>query len=248
MKFVWTTFLLILLLVSALDARKRKGRKGGKGRKLSKAAECNPTQEYQMFFKEHTTTDYAIKNNSDVYDLHATTVCLFAKDTDDNKPSGGDVSGCVYSAYPATTQGNSPLLCTYPKLNVWFSSTERIADVGLDYGKWNHVCFTWSNTNGDYQFYKDGLLVGSGTGFNVGGTIKSGGTTVIGQDQDSLGGGFQKDESFVGYVTQVNVWGVVLSESDIVAQYSDCLVTEGSVTWWSEFKNGVHGGVVVVEP
>ncbi len=44
MKFVWTTFLLVLLLVSALDAKKRKGRKGGKGRKLSKAAECNPTE------------------------------------------------------------------------------------------------------------------------------------------------------------------------------------------------------------
>ncbi len=42
--------------------------------------------------------------------------------------------------------------------------------------------------------------------------------------------------------------GTVLSDSDIVAQYSDCHVAQGSVNWWSQFKDGVHGGVVVVEP
>ncbi|KAL9972423.1 hypothetical protein ACROYT_G018722 [Oculina patagonica] len=122
------------------------------------------------------------------------------------------------------------------------------ADVGLDFGKWNHVCFTWSSANGEYKFYKDGVVVGSGTGFNEGGTIKSGGTTVIGQDQDTLGGGFDATQSFVGEVTEVNVWGVVLSESDIAAQYRNCHITQGAVNWWSQFKDGVHGGVVVKEP
>ncbi|KAL9972430.1 hypothetical protein ACROYT_G018729 [Oculina patagonica] len=250
MKFAWTTFLLVLLLVSALDARKRNGRKGGKGRKLSKAAECNPTGEYQMIFQEHTITDYAIKNNSIVYDLHAATVCLFAKDTDDNKPSGGyGGNECVYSYSDAeASYGNALLLCTSPSLRVWLENTQRNADVGLDFEKWNHICFTWSNTNGDYKFYKDGAIVGSGTGVNVGGKISSGGITVIGQDQDKLGGGFEADESFVGEVTEVNVWGTVLSESDIVAQFSDCHIPQGSVNWWSQFKDGVHGGVVVVEP
>ena len=125
----------------------------------------------------------------------------------------------------------------------------RYAEVGIDYGQWNHICFTWSNTNGDYKFYKNGVIVGSGTGMYVGGMISSGGTTSIGQDQDkTVGGDFDPIQSLHADLTEVNVWGVVLSESDIVAQYSDCQITQGSVNWWSQFKNSIHGDVVVVEP
>ncbi|KAL9972420.1 hypothetical protein ACROYT_G018719 [Oculina patagonica] len=179
-----------------------------------------------MIFEEHTTTDYAIKENSIMYDLDAATVCFFAKDTDDNKPGRYGCEQCVYSYNVAgTVAGNALLLCTTPKLNVYFDNTVRYAEVVLDYGKWNHVCFTWSSANGDYKFYKDGVL-----------------------DQDTVGGGFNVDQSFVGEVTEVNVWGNVLSESDIVAQASNCHVTQGSVNWWSQFKDGVHGGVQIVEP
>ncbi|KAL9972415.1 hypothetical protein ACROYT_G018713 [Oculina patagonica] len=203
-----------------------------------------------MLFQEHTTTDYGIKAKSIVYDLDAATVCFFAKHTDDNKPSGVyAMNECVYSYNVAETlAGNALLLCTSPSLNVWFGGTKRYAEVALDYGKWNHVCFTWSSANGDYKFYKDGAIVASGTGLNKGGKIASGGTTVIGQDQDTLGGGFAAAQSFVGEVTEVNVWGVVLSASDIAAQYRNCHITQGSVNWWSQFKDGVHGGVQIVEP
>lgn len=83
---------------------------------------------------------------------------------------------------------------------------------------------------------------------NVGGKISSGGTTVIGQDQDEVGGGFVASQAFVLDVTEVNGWSTVLSRSDIVAQYSNCHITQGSVNWWSQFKAGVHGGVQIVEP
>ena len=41
---------------------------------------------------------------------------------------------------------------------------------------------------------------------------------MIGQDQDVAGGDFDGNQAFVGDVTEVNAWGAVLSESDIVAQ------------------------------
>lgn len=82
----------------------------------------------------------------------------------------------------------------------------------------------------------------------MGGKISSGGTTVIGQDQDEVGGGFVASQAFVLDVTEVNGWSTVLSRSDIVAQYSNCHITQGSVNWWSQFKAGVHGGVQIVEP
>lgn len=124
----------------------------------------------------------------------------------------------------------------------------RYCDAEIDYKKWNHICITWNNTYGDYNFYKDGELVCSGTGLNEGRYIRSGGTAVIGQDQDTVGGGFDADQSFVGDVTEVNVWRTVLSEERIVKQYNRCNITDGSVVQWSQFKDGVYGGVVVVEP
>ncbi|KAL9972422.1 hypothetical protein ACROYT_G018721 [Oculina patagonica] len=205
-----------------------------------------------MVFQELTNTDYAIKENSIVYDLDAATVCFFAKDTDDNKPYVADfnVYECLYSYNVAVeTWGNALMLCTYPTLTVEFDyGAKRYADVGLNYGKWNHFCFTWSNTNGDYKFYKDGVVVGSGTGLNAGLNIISGGTTTIGQYFDVYAGRFNPYKSFVGEVTEVNVWGEVLSESDIAAQYATCHVTQGSVNWWSQFKDDVHGGIQIVEP
>ena len=83
-------------------------------------------------------------------------------------------------------------------------------------------------------FYKDGKIVDSGTGMNVGGKIRSGGTKVIGQEQDKVGRGFKAEQAFVGDVTEVNVWGTVLSKSDREAQHSNCHITQGSVNWWAQ--------------
>ena len=80
------------------------------------------------------------------------------------------------------------------------------------------------------------------------GKISSGGATVIGQDQDWVGGGFEVKQSFVGEVTEVNVWGTVLSESDILAQYHNCHITIGSVNEWRDFEDGVQGGTEVIPP
>ena len=92
------------------------------------------------------------------------------------------------------------------------------------------------------------MLVGSGSGMSKDGKITSGGTTVIGQDQDTVGGGFEVKQSFVGDVTEVNVWGTVLSESDILAQYHNCHITIGSVNEWRDFEDGVQGDTEVIPP
>lgn len=78
--------------------------------------------------------------------------------------------------------------------------------------------------------------------------IASGGTTVIAQEQDIVGGRFDEDQAFVGDVTEVNVWGVELSGGDIVAQYHNCRITTGSVNKWRDFEEGVRGGTEVIPP
>ena len=53
---------------------------------------------------------------------------------------------------------------------------------------WHHICVTWRSTNGAWQFYLDGQLQSNGTGLKENHQIPAGGTVVIGQDQDTVGG------------------------------------------------------------
>ena len=114
---------------------------------------------------------------------------------------------------------------------------------------WHHICVTWRSTNGAWQCYLDGRLRSYGTGLKENHQIPAGGTVVIGQGQDTVGGGFHISDSFgPGEVTEVNLWSRVLSASDIAAQYANCHITKvGLMEWWEQFKDGVSG-VTVVEP
>ena len=80
----------------------------------------------------------------------------------------------------------------------------------------NHqITLTWNNTAGDWEVYVDGSLVGSGSGIATGQTIASGGTILLGQEQDSLGGGFQTDQVFDGTYYDVRIFDDVRTATEI---------------------------------
>ena len=83
--------------------------------------------------------------------------------------------------------------------------------------------------------------------FPSGYVIRGGGFLVLGQDQDSLGGGFEPDQSFIGEMTGVNIWSRVLVDQDIAALSKSCLAGEGDVFEWSDFKNHTKGGVQLID-
>ena len=45
--------------------------------------------------------------------------------------------------------------------------------------------------------------------------IRAGGAIYVGQDQDSVGGGFSKKQSWSGEITQLNVWDFALEEYSV---------------------------------
>ena len=123
------------------------------------------------------------------------------------------------------------------------------ARVKINDTMWHHICVTWNNTKGDWQFYLDGQLQSSGTGLKKNHQIPAGGTVIIGQDQDKVGGGFDIEDSFgPGEVTEVNLWSRVLSGDEIAAQKANCDIAQaGLVLSWGQFKGNVTG-VKIVEP
>ena len=71
---------------------------------------------------------------------------------------------------------------------------------------------------------------------------------VLGQDQDSIGGGFDANQALAGELTELDMWDSVFSESDVAGQYETCSIPSGSVLTWSFFRDAVHGKVQEVEP
>jgi len=98
------------------------------------------------------------------------------------------------------------------------SSTPRTR-ISANDGAWHHIAVTWRGSDGATKIYKDGNPVWNGT-LAAGTTITSGGSLVLGQEQDSVGGGFNNREDFVGLLDEVAVYNEVLDDSEILAIYN----------------------------
>lgn len=122
----------------------------------------------------------------------------------------------------------------------------RQTHVSANDGNWHHICATWENGGGAWRFYKDGVCYAKGINLKKGHTIRSGGSLVLAQEQDS--GGFQAHQSFQGLLTDVNVWSTVLSDAVIADLAESCFSSEGNVYRWNDFIYGVKGEARIVIP
>ena len=121
--------------------------------------------------------------------------------------------------------------------------------VSANDGRWNHICASWENKLGSWKLYKNGFLASSGIWLQAGRVIRSGGSLTLAQEQDSPGGRFDKDQCFIGMLTNVNVWNYVLSTAQIKQMSKVCLPgREGNVYKWSDFIHGREGKARVVMP
>ena len=78
-------------------------------------------------------------------------------------------------------------------------------------------------------------------------TIPGGGTWVLGQDQDYVGGGFDVSQMMLGEMTEVNIWDKVFSYEEIREFSISCQSKlQGNVKSWNDFLAGVKGNVRIV--
>ncbi|XP_063071502.1 pentraxin-4 [Engraulis encrasicolus] len=81
--------------------------------------------------------------------------------------------------------------------------------------RWHHLCVVWSSIEGRFQYYIDRRLTATGSRFQNGYEIPPGGVLILGQEQDSVGGGFDPAEAFVGKLAGFTMWPRVLSPGEI---------------------------------
>nr|XP_020452237.1 adhesion G-protein coupled receptor D2-like isoform X3 [Monopterus albus] len=100
---------------------------------------------------------------------------------------------------------------------------------------WHSVCVSWSQNGGRWALFTHGLMVCRGDGLNSSDSIGPDGLFIIGQEQDTFGGSFKKDESFSGSITELHIWDRVLNSSEISAMEKECSpISSGLVFKWSE--------------
>ncbi|OXB54309.1 hypothetical protein ASZ78_008305 [Callipepla squamata] len=133
--------------------------------------------------------------------------CTFWMKSSDTTNYGTPISYAVENG-----SDNAFLLTDYNGWVLYVNGKERITDCpSVNDGNWHHIAVTWTCMDGAWRVYIDGKLSDGGSGLSVGSKIPGGGALVLGQEQDQKGEGFNPAESFVGSISQLNIWDHVLS-------------------------------------
>ncbi|NWX49550.1 CAH6 anhydrase, partial [Steatornis caripensis] len=108
---------------------------------------------------------------------------------------------------------------------------------------WLHYCTAWASQPGMANLWLNGAA-GKAKSIQKGYVSQAGGTLVLGKQRDTLLGTFSN--SFAGWLTQVNLWGRVLSPADVRA-LTLCKPGQlkGDIIAWGETSMALSGGVVL---
>ena len=90
---------------------------------------------------------------------------------------------------------------------------------GVSIGEWYHYCLCWSISSRAGVIYHNGRQTGSFT-TPTERRLTLNGYLVLGQDQDTYGGGFQSSQSFGGELFKLNVFSRKLTWTEVSEMYS----------------------------
>ncbi|XP_037532905.1 serum amyloid P-component [Nematolebias whitei] len=105
---------------------------------------------------------------------------------------------------------------------------------GQDYkpNMWHSICTTWDAESGLVQVWFNGqpsIRKFITSGANIAGPV----IIILGQEQDSHGGGFDIKQSFVGMMSDVHMWDYTISPCEIQNYVDQRNFTPGNVLNWS---------------
>ncbi|VAX37247.1 hypothetical protein MNBD_UNCLBAC01-966, partial [hydrothermal vent metagenome] len=122
-------------------------------------------------------------------------------------------------SYASSASANDWLLYNSSNLNIFRGGQSIVTGVALNDDLWHQVAVSWQGSDGALKVYKDGVLAFTGT-LASGTSISEGGSLILGQEQDSVGGGFDSGQTYTGSMDEVRIYNQVLSDSDVSALYT----------------------------
>ncbi|AOX01713.1 hypothetical protein BJP34_21745 [Moorena producens PAL-8-15-08-1] len=139
-------------------------------------------------------------------------------------------------SYGVSSNDNELLLSenSAGKLEILLGGETLSTGISIPDEDWHHWALTWRRSDGQVLLYLDGIEVYSGI-ISQGVQIETGGSFVLGQKQDSVGGGFDTSQAYTGEIDEVRVWNTVRSAAEISANYNQTLAGDetGLVGYWN---------------
>ncbi|MDC1439302.1 hypothetical protein N8151_02000, partial [Flavobacteriaceae bacterium] len=127
-----------------------------------------------------------------------------------------------WKSYSVLGTDNESLIGYYLNSNDFYIVRFPLAyytGVGFADGNWHHLVITSDRVSGAEIIYLDGGLAYQSTR-GAGALLETSGTYVIGQDQDNLGGGFDANQAFEGFIPVVRMYDKVLSPLEVTQNYN----------------------------
>ncbi|PIO14978.1 hypothetical protein AB205_0129880, partial [Aquarana catesbeiana] len=132
------------------------------------------------------------------------------------------------------------------KLSLYLGGSELAAKFSLPrlstFG--THICVTWESSSGLTAFWFDGKRSASKT-YQKGHQVLPGGRVILGQDQDKFGSSFDAKQSFVGEISDVQLWNYVLPPQAIKEVYEGKSKSLGNIINWKSIKYTLYGNAIV---
>ncbi|XP_005988133.1 neuronal pentraxin 1 like [Latimeria chalumnae] len=195
-----------------------------------------PSDKFQLTFPLRTNYMYA-KVKKSLPEMYAFTVCMWLK----SNASPG--VGTPFS-YAVPGQANELVLIEWGNNPMEILINDKVAKLPFvtNDGKWHHICITWTTRDGVWEAYQDGTLRGNGENLAPYHPIKPQGVLVLGQEQDTLGGGFDATQAFVGELAHFNIWDKKLSPGEVY-NLATCSTKAlaGNVIAWAENNIDIFG-------
>ncbi|XP_064481553.1 sushi, von Willebrand factor type A, EGF and pentraxin domain-containing protein 1-like isoform X2 [Ornithodoros turicata] len=198
---------------------------------------------YTLSFPNGYVSDYArvsVERN-----LRGLTVSFFMRTSQRDK-RGTPVSYAFKHPGLNTVLDNAFALSDPNRLLLYFYQNSTDTGIAANDNRWHHCALTWSSETGIWVFYWDGEEKASDKSPASKGSYMFKGDVVLGQDQDSVGGGFSGLESFAGEIAELNVWDYTMPKDDVRQLGSTCGLV-GNVVAWYAVRESIYGNALVTE-
>uniref|UniRef100_A0A452RBJ4 Pentraxin family member n=1 Tax=Ursus americanus TaxID=9643 RepID=A0A452RBJ4_URSAM len=154
----------------------------------------------------------------------------------------------AYSLFSYNARGKDNEILVYKErvgeYSLHVGGTKVTSKVAEAFPSPTRICVTWESSTGIAEFWineKPLVKKGLKRGYSVATQPK----IVLGQEQDSYGGAFQKNQSFVGEIGDLYMWDSVLSAQQILSMQQGSYLLDPNVLDWSALNYEIQGYVVI---
>ena len=223
---------------------------------------------FQTDIRDNTlgTTDVWVEFSREIPRSKEFTVCHWIK----IKFYNSENAGCLWSYCTEVKPGDKMdclQVCMAPAHHTLNRNLMFVREVNLKTGNkvdvgrievknyrhrtWTHVCWSYSAQTGESRCYHDGKILNTEQ-LNVTNedlalkpsSEMSKYSLIFGQEQDEIGGGFQKGEAYIGHLSEFNIWNFTLSDKQVLDMASCRAMLKGNVVPWEKSGLLTHNVII----